>query len=71
MRASLPDLAVMVTWRDAAGFAHYRTHTDKAYVPRTVRRRPKYPDRIEVFKKLYPHVPLESAEPVSNVLTHL
>jgi hypothetical protein len=28
-----PSLAVMIAYRDAEGFVHYRTHTEKEYVP--------------------------------------
>jgi hypothetical protein len=69
MQHDLPDLAVMVTWRDAAGFVHYRTHTEVEHVPRTrLLRRPKYPDRTEVFGKLYPHVAIDAAVKVPNQL---
>jgi hypothetical protein len=62
MRPDLPDLAVLLAYRDASGFVHYRTHEDREYVPRTlVRRRPKYPDRVAVFEKLYPRVAIDSA----------
>lgn len=69
MRADLADLGVLVVYRDAEAFAHYRTHTGKHYVPRTlIRRRPKYPDRVAVFKKLYPHIPIGSAARANNRL---
>lgn len=65
----LPDLAVLVAYRDTRGFVHYRTHADVEYVPRTVFRRPKYPEQIEVFKKLYPHVDIEAATWVTHNIT--
>jgi hypothetical protein len=39
LQADLPDLAVMVAYRDARAFVHYRTHTGDEYVPRTLIRR--------------------------------
>lgn len=63
MRGDLPDLAVMVTYRDAAGFVHYRTHDETEYVPRTlIRRRPKYPELVAVSNRIYPHVDVANAE---------
>jgi hypothetical protein len=63
----IPGLAVTVAYRDAAGFAHYRTHTEREYVPRTlIRRRPKYPDHVEAFKRLFPDAPVESATEVAS-----
>jgi hypothetical protein len=63
LRADLPDLAVMVAYRDAEGFAHYRTHAGAHRTPKTlIRRRPKYPDRVDVFRKLYPHVSVRAAK---------
>lgn len=67
MRNDVDDLAVMVVFRDARGFAHYRTHTGRQYTPRTLmRRRPKYPDRVAVFKKLYPDIDVDSATRASS-----
>jgi hypothetical protein len=67
IRADLPDLAVMMGYRDARGFVHYRTHDDREYVPKTlIRRRPKYPERTEVFKKLYPKVDADAATRVPH-----
>jgi hypothetical protein len=72
IKGDVPDLAVMVSWRDAEGFVHYRTHTEAEHVPRTrLRRRPKYPERTELFKTLYPHVDWESAEIVPNAIEKL
>jgi hypothetical protein len=69
MQADLPDLAVMVIYRDAAGFVHYRTHKEIEYVPRTlIRRRPKYPDRVAVFRRLYPHVDVAAAERATHTV---
>jgi hypothetical protein len=67
LRHDLPDLAVLVAYRDARGFVHYRTHTEVEHVPRTLfRRRPKYPEQLEVFKKLYPGVDLDAATWVAH-----
>jgi hypothetical protein len=58
----LPDLGAMVGYRDADGFAHYRTHTGKHVTPRTrIRRRPKYPERVSIFKRFFPDIDVESA----------
>ncbi len=57
----------MVSWRDAEGFAHYRTHTEKDRTPRTwLRRRPKYPDRVAIFRGFFPHIDLERAERMTH-----
>jgi hypothetical protein len=69
LRHDLDDLAAMVVFRDARGFAHYRTHAGEQFTPRTlIRRRPKYPDRVEIFKKLYPEIDVESATRAQNHL---
>ena len=57
---------MLVAYRDARGFVHYRTHADAEHVPRTFFRRPKYPEQLEVFKELYPRVDLEAAEWVGH-----
>jgi hypothetical protein len=61
-QGDLPDLAAMVGYRDADGFAHYRTHTGKHLTPRTrIRRHPKYPERVSIFRQFFPHVDLDAA----------
>lgn len=68
LRHDVDDLAVMVAYRDAAGFVHYRTHAGVEYVPRTLFRRPKFPDRAAVWERLYPALPIDSSEVVANAL---
>jgi hypothetical protein len=69
MRADLPDLGVMVVARDAAGFALYRTHDGRQYTPKTrFLRRPRYPDRVDVFRNLFPEIDLDAAVRVASVV---
>jgi hypothetical protein len=71
-QGDLPDLAVMVSYRDAEGFAHYRTHSGHHYVPKTwLRRRPRYPKRGEVFAKFFPHVDLDAATKADSFLRRM
>jgi hypothetical protein len=70
MRADLADLGVMLAYRDGQGFVHYRTHTGEHRTPRTrIRRRPKYPERVETFKRLYPHIDIDGATRANNVVS--
>ncbi|HEV7752603.1 MAG TPA: hypothetical protein VGO71_13745 [Baekduia sp.] len=67
MRPDLDDLGAMVTYRDVNGFVHYRTHTGEHDTPKTwLRRRPKYPERTEVFRKRFPEIPLSRATRAAN-----
>lgn len=62
MRADLDDLGVMVAYRDARDYVHYRTHAGKEWVPRTlIRRHPEYPDRLDAFRHFFPHIDLDVA----------
>jgi hypothetical protein len=59
LKGDISDLGVMVSYRDAQGFAHYRAGTGAHYSPRRlVMRRPKYPDRWEAFGRLFPAIEL-------------
>ncbi len=61
----LPDLAAIVTYRDAQGYVHYRTHAGAARTPKTlIRRKPKYPQVATVWTKLFPHIGFDKAESV-------
>jgi hypothetical protein len=69
LRHDVEDLAAMVVYRDAEGFAHYRTHRGDHYTPRTwLRHRPRYPDRSTIFRRLFPAIDIGSASGASNVL---
>ena len=64
---AIPDLGVMVSCRDAEGFVHYWTHRGREYVPRTLmRRRPRYPDRTEAFKRFFAEIDVTG--PAVNVV---
>jgi hypothetical protein len=63
MRPDLDDLGAMVAYRDAGGYVHYRTHDGREYVPKTlIRRRPKYPDRVDAFRRLFPNIAVDAAQ---------
>ncbi|WP_028065130.1 hypothetical protein [Solirubrobacter soli] len=69
-RGDLPDLAAIVSYRDAEGFAHYRTHAGAAYTPKTlIRRRPKFPEVGRVWRKLFPDIDFEHARLVQSGMT--
>jgi hypothetical protein len=51
----------IVAYRDAENYVHYRTDTGKHRAPRRlITRRPKYPERKGLFRKLLPHADLDS-----------
>lgn len=72
MRHDVDDLAVLLAYRDAQGFVHYRTHAGAHYVPRTlIRRRPKYPERSKVFRRFYPHLNIDGSRRVKHNLQRI
>lgn len=65
-RVDTSGVAVIVAFRDARGFVHYRTPGGEEWVPRTRLRRPRYPEFDEVWRRVWPAVPVASATLVGS-----
>jgi len=62
LRGDVPDLGAMVSYRDAVGFVHYRTHDGRETIPKTwLRRRPKPAENVAMFKRLFPKFDVDGA----------